>query len=211
MTSSGRPAPHAALPLLLVALWLTLPAAPRAQTVTKEGIDRGDSTAAVTVVEFADFGCSACAQFARESFQAIDQEFIRTGRVRWRFVPFVLGPFRHSKHAAAAAVCAAEQDAFWRMHDLLFEHQRRWSAAGDARPVLSALAADLGLDLVRFDRCQQGDETADRVRDFNRQAARLVVRATPTFFINEQRVRGALPLEMFRALLTDATDTTKSR
>lgn len=206
MTSSGWPAPRAAPPLLLVALWLTLPAGPRAQTVTEEGIDRGDSTAAVTVVEFADFGCSACAQFARESFHAIDQEFIETGRVRWRFVPFVLGPFRHAKHAAAAGVCAAEQDAFWRMHDRLFEEQRRWSGTGDPRSVLGALAAGLGLDSARFGTCLRSDETADRVRGFNRLAAAFRVRATPTFFVNQQQVRGALPLATFRELLTKAGD-----
>lgn len=194
----------AALPALLAALGMV-------QAVTDAGIDRGDPQAGILVVEFADFGCSACAQFARESFHAIDQEFIETGRVRWRFVPFVLGPFRHANQAAAAAVCSAEQDAFWRMHDRLFEEQRRWSGAGDPQPVLSALAEELGLNSARFNQCLRSDQTADRVRGFNRQAARLVVRATPTFFINEQRVRGALPLEMFRALLTDATDPAKSR
>lgn len=197
--------------VLLAAGALLLPAVGRAQAVTEAGIERGDPDAAVTVVEFADFGCSACAQFARESFHAVDQEFIQTGRVRWRFVPFVLGPFRHSKHAAAAAVCAAEQDAFWRVHDRLFEEQRRWSGTGDPRSVLGALAADLGLDSARFGTCLRSDETADRVRGFNRLAAASRVRATPTFFVNQQLVRGALPLETFRALLTDAADPTKSK
>jgi len=124
--------------------------------------------------------------------------------VRWRMVPFVLGPFRHSKHAAAAALCDAEQDGFWRMHDRLFESQRQWSSAGDPGPALSAHAAAMGLDSARFQACLRSDATVDRVRDFTKLAREARVRGTPTFFVNERRVVGALPQPMFRELLIDA-------
>lgn len=89
------------LPLLLGwlagALSLSSANEAQAQAVTEWGIERGDSAAPVRVIEFADFGCPECASFARESLGAIDREFVQTGKVHWRFVPFVLGPFRHSK------------------------------------------------------------------------------------------------------------------
>lgn len=175
-----------------------------AQAVTDVGIDLGDPAAPVLVVEYADFGCSACAEFARTTFHAIEAEFVTTGLVRWRIVPFVLGPFRHSKHAAAAALCAAEQDAFWSMHDLLFENQRQWSRAGDPGPILKGFAAELGLDSARFHGCVRSDAAAERVLDFTRLARESRVRATPTFFLNDRRVLGALPLATFRELLTTA-------
>ncbi len=196
------------LPLLLGWLAGALPLSPaneaQAQVVTEWGIERGDSAAPVWVIEFADFGCPECASFARESLGAIDREFVQTGKVHWRFVPFVLGPFRHSKWAAAAALCAAEHNAFWKMHDRLFEEQSRWSKARDAKAVLTDIALDLGLDSLQFAECLDRDAVAERVRNFNRLARKLLVRATPTFFVNQQRVKGALPLETFRRVLIQA-------
>ncbi len=200
------------LRLLLILGWMAgaLPLSSaneaQAQVVTEWGIGWGDSAASVWVIEFADFGYPECASFARESLGAIGREFVQTGKVHWRFVPFVLGPFRHSKWAAGAALCAAEQKAFWKMHDRLFEEQSRWSKARDAKAVLTEIALELGLDSLQFADCLDRDAIAERVRNFNRLARRLLVRATPTFFVNQQRVKGALPLETFRRVLIQAAN-----
>src|SRR5918995_6147270 len=55
------------------------------------GYERGDPNAPVQVIEFGDFGCSACGQFARETFGVIHEEFVATGKVHWRYVPFIAG------------------------------------------------------------------------------------------------------------------------
>lgn len=176
-----------------------------AQAVTNGGIERGDPAAPVTVIEFADFGCRYCEEFALKTFPALDQEFIRTGRVRWVVVPFVLGSFRNSGDATAASLCAARQNAFWAMHDRIFERRREFLAARDPEPVLAGLAAELGLDSMRFRSCYRDRDTAARIREFNRLSREYGVRATPTFFVNGRRVEGALPLETFRELLAVAS------
>lgn len=168
------------------------------------GFTRGDSAASLTVVEFGDFGCSACAQFATETFHIVDAEFVQTGRVRWRFIPFVLGPFRHSKQAAMAAVCAGEQDAFWAMHDLLFDRRDGWMSPRDPRPVFEEFARQLDLETLSFAECYKGDDVEDRVKDYTKLARRLGVRATPTFFVRDQPVLGALPADAFRRVLEEA-------
>jgi protein-disulfide isomerase len=156
------------------------------------------------VVEFGDLGCSACAQFALETWPAIDEEFVQTGRVRWKVVPFVLGAFRNSKEATAAALCAAQQEAFWPMQDRLFHEQKRWSAPRDPRSVLRQLAVTVGVDSVRFERCYQDKETAKRIREFTKLAKQFSVDATPTFLVGERRIRGALPISLFRQVLLEA-------
>lgn len=172
--------------------------------VGNAGFVRGDSTAPLTVVEFGDFGCSACAQFARETLPVLDAEFVQTGRVRWRFVPFVLGPFRHSGDAAKAALCAGEQDAFWGMHDVLYERRNEWMDPRDALPIFQAFAAEVNIDGGAFARCYSRDETGDRIKRFTQLARKLGVRATPTFFVRDQPVLGALPADAFRRVLEEA-------
>jgi protein-disulfide isomerase len=175
------------------------------------GSDRGAARASVTVLEFADFGCRYCARFAAETYPALAEEFVATGKVRWRYVPFVLGMFPNGDEAARAGTCAAEQGraAFGRLHDRLFAAQNAWTGAADPASAFGALARDAGLDGARFASCYASAATAARVRDANALAERLAVRSTPTFFVNGNRVEGALPVEQFRAVLLDALDQSR--
>ncbi len=170
------------------------------------GYDRGSARASVTVVEFADFGCPYCAQFAGQVYPALAAEFVKTGGVRWTYVPFVLGIFANGDEAGRAAECAGDQGgaAFARMHDHLFAEQEAWKAAPDPAGLLRSLALAAGLDTARFASCYASEAPKRRLAESNALADALGVRATPTFFVAGQRIEGALPLDQFRALLAEA-------
>jgi len=170
------------------------------------GYDRGAAQARVTVLEFADFGCRYCARFAAETWPVLEEEFVRTGRVRWKYVPFVMGMFPNGDGAARAAECAAEQGtaAFARVHDRLYERQADWMSPRDPSAAFRAIAVASGLDAGRFSTCFASAAPGDRIHASNVLADRIGVRATPTFFINGERVEGALPTEQFRAVLEQA-------
>lgn len=164
----------------------------------------GSVDAPVTVVEYGDFACSACAQFARDTWPTIRERYVEAGRVRWRMVPFELG-FRNSDEGARAAQCAAEQDAFWQMHDALFLRREEW--VGERRPgrILVGLAAAIGIDAGQFEECYDEGRGRERTEAANRAAHGDGVRGTPTFFIGGFRVQGAIPLETFVELIERAT------
>lgn len=186
---------------LLVVAWAAAPPATvQAQPAPEVGVSyaRGDPAAPLLVIELVDFACPACAHFATRTFPALDERFIRTGRVQWRSIPFVLGTFRRSAEAARAAACADEQSAFWPMHDLLFARRSAWLEARDANRTFRALAGDLGLDVDAFARCYDSDAAKERVERQTRAARRMFrVRGTPTFVVGEQVVVGALELPEF--------------
>ncbi len=194
----------ALLGLLAAAAPDARPAGAQAVVVRDLGYSIGAADAPVVVVEFGDFGCSSCGQFARETLPALKGEFVETGRVRWQYVPFLLGGFPNAPEAARAAECAAEQDAFWPMHDLLYEHQREWQRARRAAEVFARYAAEADLDLERWRACYQDDGGRDRTRANNRAARELRVRGTPTFFVNGIRVEGALTADQFRMVIARA-------
>ncbi len=173
---------------------------------------RAGAGATVTVLEFADFGCQYCARFASETWPRLDAEFVKTGRVRWRYVPFVLGMFANGDQAARAGECAAVQGRapFGRMHDLLFRRQDEWQSAGDPSATFRSMAAAAHLDVARFAACYASDAPTMRIRASNALADRMGVRATPTFFVNGARVEGALPAAQFEALLQDALRQARS-
>lgn len=177
--------------------------------VSTLGYDRGKPEAPVVIVEFADFACSACGLFARETLPAVHSEWIATGRARIKYIPFILGIFPRAMDAAEAAECAAEQDSFWPMHDMLYDMQREWSGAANPRSSFVEYARRMALDVASFEACLDADRHDAALLRNTRVAQQLRIRGTPTFFVNGARIQGAVPLAQMRAILE--TVETQSR
>jgi len=212
----ARLAPHALL-LLSAALWgCDTPArdaapgpaastAERADALMPElrdiGYDLGSPDAPVVVVEFSDFGCPYCARFALETFPILNQEYVQTGQVRWKYVPFALGTFPNGEDAALAGECGGAQDRFWAMHDQLYLAQNEWKATTRPAETFAGIAERAGLDAEQFARCFGQREREPVVQGSTAAARQLGVTGTPTFFVNGQPVQGAPPVEQFRQLM----------
>jgi Na+/H+ antiporter NhaA len=168
---------------------------------------RGPVDAPVTVVEYGDFECPYCGQ-AEPVVRELLRDFADV-RYVWRHLP-LNDVHPHAQLAAEAAESAAQQGAFWEMHDLLFDHQ-------DAlRPSdLVRYAEQLGLDVERFADDLREHAGATRVADDVDSADLSEVSGTPTFFVNGRRHHGAYDITTLsaavrvagaQALATTATD-----
>jgi protein-disulfide isomerase len=169
------------------------------------GVDSGSRDAPVRIVEMSDYGCGYCRKFHLETWPVLDKEFVETGRVEWKFLPFVTGMFRNSDQATTAAECALEQgrDFFEAMNQRLWEDQREWKGSGDAAAVLRGWAAELGLDTHRYESCVSENRRGQRIAAANALTRQLGVHGTPTFFIGGYPpLQGALPTDAFRQVLT---------
>jgi len=187
-----------------MAVFALSPRAGEAQlALDRAGHDVGAQTALVEVIEFHDLGCSQCARFTAQTFGAIEREFIATGKVRWKSVPFVLGSFRHSAFASEAAECAAEQGKFLPMHDALLAQQAAWKASVSVPHELFArIARGVGVDTAKFGGCVRSERMRDRVRAHKALAQQLQIYGTPTFIVQrEKRVLGAIPGDQFAEFL----------
>ncbi|CAN5657388.1 hypothetical protein BH23GEM8_BH23GEM8_18980 [soil metagenome] len=179
---------------------------PRARRVTgsfplaSAGFPKGDSAAAITIYEISDYGCRYCGVFAREEFPALSRDFVDSGRVRWVFIP-TEGASVNGAEAARAAVCAGQQDRFWEMHHLLFSDQRAWMRPRNPEPILTQLAAAVGVEVVAFSTCYGGDAARRRLQQSSRLSLLLGIRATPSFFVDGRIVEGALRAAQFAELI----------
>lgn len=182
-----------------------------AQNLNTLGHTLGSANAPVEVIEFLDFGCIQCASFTAQTFGMVEREFINTGKVRWRSVPFVGGAFRHSAFAAEAAECASEQGHYFAMHDSLLARQKEWGRVGKPDAALLAIARSVGVDTVKFNDCVRSERMRPRVREHKAAALALRVYGTPTFFLQrERRVLGAIPTAQFREILrAEVNDTAR--
>jgi protein-disulfide isomerase len=142
---------------------------------------RGPSDAIVTLEEFADFQCPPCRHLAGV-LTRFEQEFHPRLRVIFRHYP--LANHRHARAAAFAAEAAAQQGRFWEMHEVLYREQLAWSKADDVRPLFSTYATLLKLDVERFTKDMERDETKARVESDRQHGVALGVQNTPTIFLN---------------------------
>jgi protein-disulfide isomerase len=163
---------------------------------------KGSPSAPITVYEMSDFQCPYCRRFALETFRALEREYISPGRVRWVFVNFPLTSIHANAVAAAAtAVCAARQGAFWPMHDLLYQHQETWAPLKQPGPFFVSLADSAGISKDKLVACVKSPATEGEIRFEAEGAERAGASSTPTFYIEGGLVTGAQPLPVFRQVL----------
>ena len=163
---------------------------------------KGRADAPVTVYEMSDFQCPYCREFALGTMPLLEREYIRTGKVRFVYINLPLSSV-HKNAAAAAevALCAARQQRFWPMHDLLFRHQDQWAPLASPRAYLLALGDSAGLDRAGLARCVASGATTADVRADAERARRSGATSTPTFYIEGALLEGAAPVTVFRAVL----------
>jgi protein-disulfide isomerase len=151
---------------------------------------RGPLDAPVTLVEYGDFECPYCGRA-----EPVVRELLReVGDVRyvWRHLP-LNDVHPHAQMAAEAAEAAANQDAFWEMHDLLFDHQDALEPDD-----LMSYAGQLGLDAERFMDDLSNRAGVARLADDVDSADLSGVSGTPTFFVNGRRHYGAYDIETLK-------------
>jgi protein-disulfide isomerase len=147
---------------------------------------QGNPRAALTLVEYGDYECPYCGA----AYPIVKRIQERLGkRLRFVYRNFPLSEVHpHALHSAEAAESVAAQagnDAFWAMHDLIFEHQRD---LGDA--ALGKLATQAGANPALVLRGLEENTFQPRVREDFMSGVKSGVNGTPTFFINGQRHDG---------------------
>ena len=174
----------------------------QAKAAPLETRSKGSPKAPVTVYEMSDFQCPYCRKFAQETFPGLERSYIAAGKVRWVFINFPLTDIHtHAAAAAQLALCAAKQNGFWRMHDLLFQHQDTWAPLKEAGPFFVSLADSAGLSKPALVTCLEAPETLQAVQADAEGAARSGAGSTPTFYIEGGLLEGAVPLDVFRQVL----------
>ncbi|HTY84275.1 MAG TPA: thioredoxin domain-containing protein [Silvibacterium sp.] len=158
--------------------------APPSATVDAENGPRlGSNTAAVTLVEFADYECPYCQKVA-PALQKLKADF--GDKVAFTYKDFPLPMHTRAEKAAEAARCASKQNKYWEFHDELF-HSKELDV-----DQLKAQARALKLDSIQFDKCLDSGEEASAVERDRKEGERLGITGTPSFFVNGHYVSGAL-------------------
>lgn len=159
----------------------------------------GNEDAPITIVEYASMTCPHCANFHKNTYPAIKEKYIDTGKVR-----MILREFPFDPRAAAAFMLArcAPNGAYFPMVDVLYKQQAVWARAENARAPLENIAKLAGFTQESFEACltdQQLLNDVNAVRE--RGQTEFGVSSTPTFFIDGKKYSGALSVEQMSAII----------
>ncbi len=146
---------------------------------------RGDPDAPITLMDFSDYSCPACRDFASRVKPTLNRVYVDTGLLRFEYYDFPPpGMFPNSYTASRAARCAGDQDAYWAFHDRLYQNQSRWSTLSDPVRTFEGYAEEIGVDRGDFRDCLRGDRHAETVTANFMLGQQLGVTGTPTVMLN---------------------------
>lgn len=163
---------------------------------------RGAQNGTVTLVEFGDFQCPACA-----SYEPIVRQVLADNKdtLKLVFKHFPLTQIhRNALAAAKASEAAGLQGKFWEMHDILYDKQDEWGGALNSRDFFLTYATTIGLDTTKFTADLESKVLEEKVLAEFKEGVRLGVQGTPTFFLNGKKIDNPRDLGAFNKLIKDA-------
>ncbi len=152
----------------------------------------------MTIVQFSDYQCPFC-KHVEATLAELRRLYSKDLRVVWKDHPL---PFHARAMPAAKLTRAVFQskgnDAFWKLHDALFENQASLEDSD-----FEELATKQGLAWKQLQRAMASDKLTARIDESIESAEEFQARGTPHFFINGRRLSGAQPLDAFKKLIDE--------
>ena len=142
----------------------------------------GSTTAVVTLEEFADYQCPACAQV-----NPVMKEIVSAygSKIRFIFRAFPLVQIHDKAYdAALAAEAAGLQGKYWDYQNQLFQNQKTWASSTEHKKLFEDYANLVGLDIEKFKSDAAGLVAKSRVDADTTRAKNAGVQSTPSLYIN---------------------------
>jgi len=177
---------------------------PTADKITSEDWSRGNASSSVSIVEYSDFQCPACAAF----YPLVEEVSAKLGtQFHFAYRHFPLTQHLNAVPAAQAAEAAGRQGKFWEMYSEIFTQQENWATSTDAKTYFDGYAKKIGLDMEKFNADYDLPEIKAKIEDSIKGGIKAGVNSTPSFFLNGKKVNPQ-SYEQFKKLIEEATATT---
>lgn len=168
----------------------------------------GGKDAKVTIVEYSDFQCPACAAYF-PIVKGIHDAYGDQVKIVYRNYPLTeVHP--NAQIGAQAAEAAGLQGKFFDYHDMLFLNQKVWSLEEDPTTTLIGYAKTLGLDEAKFTTDLTSDAVKKSVKEDLDSGTKSNIQGTPTFFLNDFQIENPNGLEPFKTLIDKALNSSVS-
>ncbi len=168
--------------------------------ITEEDYYFGDEKAPITIVEYSSYTCPHCINFHKNSMASIKKDFIDTGKVKYTKRLILT---RDTILANILPYCAKEENRYELVEDI-YSNLNSWIGAKNKKEVLKGIAMQNGFTENEFENCTTNKKLINSLFEKqNKEARKLKIFSTPTFFINNERLNGSLPYEAFKSKINE--------
>lgn len=162
---------------------------------------KGNPNAPVTLLEYADFQCPACAAY-HPLLEKLHEDFPDNLKIVYRYFPLAT-IHKNAITSAKAAEAAHRQGKFWEMNAQLFEHQQDWANLPDPTETFRSYAQTIGLDMNRFNQDISESSIVDAIKADEAMGNEADIMGTPSFFINNTFIQSPQTYDEFKKLIED--------
>jgi protein-disulfide isomerase len=148
----------------------------------------GNAKAPVTIVEYSSLSCPHCADFHEKTMPVIEKNYVETGKVRFMARPFALN---ESALRGSQLTMCVPAEKYYTFMNVLFSMQQKWAMTLDYKDNLKRIAKVGGISDAEFDACMADKKVEEQIVQIRKDASEtLTIEATPTFFVNGEKVQG---------------------
>ena len=160
----------------------------------------GEESAKITIIAYESLTCGHCADFHKNVYPSLKQDFIDKGlvKIEFRHFPLDIAAFNASK------IGQCKNDGSSDVLNILFLGQKKWARGKtpeEAKKYLKNFIEDEGVN-IDFEKCLNNKSIEDFVlNDRIEGVKKFKVNATPTIIINEKKFEKALNYENLKKYL----------
>jgi len=171
----------------------------------------GNPDAAVNIIVYTDFQCYWCRKFEENDLPYIIKNYVKTGKIFMQFRDFPLTLIhKYAFKSAEYADCAAFQGKYMSVRELLYKHQKDWSAIGDLYYFLETHAKGT-INLKKEEACVKSGLPEKLIKSNMASGMSSKVSGTPTLFIYKglmlyKKITGYRPLPALNKILQGALE-----
>ena len=164
-----------------------------------KGVVLGSKDAPIEVIEYMSLTCSHCAKFHNETFPFINENYIKTSKVRFEIRDFPLDGVAYRASIISHCISGENSEKYFGFIKYLFEQQKAWISSKDPIESLQKISAIAGLNKEDFKSCLGDKLISDRVL-LSRKIGedKYKIKSTPTLIINGKKYSGGLDEQAFK-------------
>ena len=150
--------------------------------IPQDGNALGEKNAPVTMIEYADYQCPFCRDYALETMPILINDYVRSGKLRMEFEPLTfIGP--DSETAARAGVAAGQQNLEWNYTHLFFFNQGEERSVFVTDAFIDKLYAGAGVNAAKANAYRKTPAAAVPIAEASANAQKYGVASTPSFVV----------------------------
>ena len=163
----------------------------------------GDLGSKINVKVFSSLTCPHCANFHKDIFKNLQNDYITNGKMRFEHHSFPLD--LAALNAEIIIRCHSDNNKKFQLLGEIYKKQSQWAVGSDINIInesIKKIGLNFGLSNKKMDNCLKNEIAQDEILNERIEAQKKYkIKSTPTIYINEKQYNGKHDYESFKKVI----------